>query len=790
MTATATPQTRSRIPNWAVAIIAAAGLAHEILLLRLFAVAGWHHFAYLAISLALLGFGVAGTVLALGERYLRRREADVFAASAIGFALTAPAGWALAQHLPFNALEIYWDPVQPLWLAGQYVLLLPAFFCVATAVCTAFQARPEASARTYGSDLIGAGIGAGMVVALLFQLTPVACLRVVALLGALAVVFVAGRAWTLLAVTVAAAILLTPAEWLAPQPSQFKGLSQQLNAPGASIIDRRTSPLGQLELLKSPQVPVRYAPGMSLASPHAPPEQLALFTDGGAKTVILQPSGEPPRYLNWLTSALPYALRKRPDTLILGAGGGTGIWQAKLHGASRVTAVEVNPQLLGLVRAHGGDVLDGVDTHVAEARAFVRRSDERFGIIQLTLVGGAAATAAGVNSLSETHVYTVGAFQDYLSRLTPSGLLAITRWVQIPPRDAIKAFATAVKALEKRGAAHPGRHLAMIRSWKTATLIAKPSPLSAEEVAAIRAFADRRSFDLVHLPGMESAEANRYNRLAEPRFHRATQALLSESRERFYQRYPFHIQPATDDTPYYFRFFKWRLLPDLFRQRARGGLSQIDAGYPVLVLALIQALVISAVLILLPLGARAGALRRTTVVRGRLLGLCMAVGLGFLFIEIAFIQHFMLILGHPIYAVALVLAGFLVFAGAGSIAAQKLGNSITGPVLGIAVLGGGYLVLLPHIGESLSILAAPLRTAACLGLIAPLAFCMGMPYARALRRLGERDAAVIPWAWGVNGFASVVAAILATLLAVHLGFTAVVIIAIALYLLAAACYRF
>lgn len=197
-----------------------------------------------------------------------------------------------------------------------------------------------------------------------------------------------------------------------------------------------------------------------------------------------------------------------------------------------------------------------------------------------------------------------------------------------------------------------------------------------------------------------------------------------------------------------------------------------------------------AALILLPLGARAGALRRTWLKRGRLLGLCLAVGLGFLFVEIAFIQRFMLILGHPVYAVALVLAGFLVFAGAGSALAQRIGDGIWRPVLGITVLAGGYLVLLPVIGAPLAAQAAPVRIGACLGLIAPLALCMGMPYARALRRVGDRDPALLPWAWGVNGFASVVAAILATLLAVHFGFSAVVLIAIGLYLLAAACYRF
>lgn len=779
-----------RIPNLAVALIAGAGLAYEVLLLRLFAIAQWHHFAYLAISLALLGFGVAGTALVPLQRYTQGRERGAFAAAAVGFAATAPAAWILAQRLPFNALEIYWDPMQPLWLAAQYLLLLPPFFCVAAAVCLAFQAAPVRSARTYGADLAGAGLGAAAIVALLFWLSPAANLRVLALTGAAAALPTAGLRGRAVALAAAVAVLAAPGAWLAPQPSQYKGLTQQLEAPGAEVIARRHSPLGELDLVRSPRVPVRYAPGLSLGSPHSPPEQLALFTDADAKTAVLRPDGEPPRYLNWLTSALPYTLRERPRTLILGAGGGADIWQAKLHDAAAIEAVEVNPQVIDLVRAHGGQALAGVDVHIAEARAHVRRTQARHDVIQLALLGAPAAAAAGVNSLQESYVHTVEAYGDYLDRLAPDGLLTVTHWVNIPPRAAIKAFATAVAALERGGVEEPRRHLAMIRSWKTATLLVKPTPLTVAETGRIRAFAERRSFDLAHLPTLEPGEANRYNRLDRPYFNNATRALLGGDRAAFFRDYPFHVRPATDDRPYFFHFFKWRLLPRLFEQRGHGGLAQLGAGYPVLAFALLQATAIAGLLILAPLGGRTGALRQTPVRRIRLLVFCLAVGLGFLFVEIAFIQRFQLILGHPVYAVALVLAGFLTFAGLGSALAQRLRDRIWPAVAGIVALSGTYLVLLPAIGAPLAAQPAAVRVAACGAMVAPLAACMGVPYARALRRLGSRDPAVIPWAWAINGFASVVAAILATLLAVHLGFTAVVLMAMGLYLLAAASYRF
>ncbi len=785
------PAFRGRpIPYTAVGLTGGLGLAYEVLLLRLFAVAESHHFAYLAISLALLGFGVAGTLLTLAGGKLVDRERAAFAIAALGFAITAPSGWALAQRLPLIPMAIYWDPLQWLWLGCQYLLLIPPFLFIGAAVCIALQAAPARATHTYGADLAGAGLGAATLVALLFWLDPAASLRLIAVLGAVAAFLVGRRGLRVTAVMTALAIATVPAAWLAPQPNQYKQISQQLNAPGAEVIDRRHGPLGLLELVRSPQVPIRHAPGMSMASPHAPPAQLALFTDGAGKTAVLEDADEAPAYLDWLTSALPYALLDRPATLILGLGGGTDVWQAKYHQARAVDAVEVNPDSAALIRQYGGEVLAGTDLHIADARAFVRRTDDRFDLIQMAYLGAPTGATAGVGSLREAYSHTREAYADYLDRLRPDGLLAVTYAINLPPRATIKALATAIDALEGRGVREPGQHLALVRGWKSATLLVKLTPLTAEDIQAVRRFADKRSFDLAHLPGLAADEVNRHNRLDQPWFHEAAEALLGDGREDFFRRYPFHVNPATDDQPYFFHFFKWRQLSSLVEQRSRGALGQVETGYPLIWAALLQAGTIAGLLILAPMTVRAGALRQTRAGRARLLTLCLAVGLGFMFVEIAFIQRFMLILGHQVYAVAVVLAGFLIFAGVGSVLASRLGDSINRPVAGIAILSGIYLTLLPAASPTLVAQPVPIRVAACLTLIAPLATCMGMPYARALRRLGQRDPALLPWTWAINGFASVVAVILATLLGVHLGFTLLVAIAVGLYAIAAIGYRF
>jgi hypothetical protein len=384
--------------------------------------------------------------------------------------------------------------------------------------------------------------------------------------------------------------------------------------------------------------------------------------------------------------------------------------------------------------------------------------------------------------------------------LQPGGLLALTRWVTLPPRDALKLFAAAVVALERSGVADPGSRLALVRSWKTSTLLVKNGAFDGEDIAAIKAFCVARSFDVAFYPGMRPEEANRYNVVERPDLFDGAVALLGPGREAFLQGYKFHIAPATDDKPHFFHFFKWRSLPELLSLKGRGGLPLLEWGYPVLVATLVQAAVASLLLIGLPLawvtwiGARQNDSMPLAGPRGRILVYFLAIGFGFMFIEIAFIQKFVLLLSHPLYAVAVVLFAFLLFAGIGSRVSRRLAEG-TGPRLRhpVAAVAGAIaasaalcLVLLPWLFQHAMGLPDAARILISVALIAPLAFFMGMPFPLGLARVEATDARLIPWAWGINGCASVTGAVLATLLAIHVGFTAVVVAALVLYGVAAA----
>jgi SAM-dependent methyltransferase len=809
-------------------LISAAAIAYEILLIRILSIVQWHHFAWMIISLALLGYGASGTVIALARAWLEPRFEQAFASGALLFSIAMVLCLVLGQRVPFNALAVIWEPVQLFYLAALYLLFMLPFLFAAGCIGLAFACRGERADRIYLADLLGAGLGAALVIAVLFLLPPQRA--VVAFAGlALAASALAAtrrprtprtRILALLQLAWLACLLFVGAgDRIELRMSEFKGLSEALAVVDARVVAQRSGPLGLLSVVESPRVPFRHAPGLSFTTRHLPPAQLAVFTDGDGISVINAFAGDAGElgFLGDVTAALPYRLLDKgaghPRVLALGAGAGYDVLLALHNGAARVDAVELNPQVVELLRGDfaefSGNLYEHerVTLHIAEARGFVSRGagtleGDRYDLVQVALLDSAAVAGSGAQALSESYLYTVEAIGRYLQRLEPGGLLAVTRWIKIPPRDSLKLAATAIEALRRAGVADPGRRMVMIRGWNTATLLVRNGEFGEQDIAAVREFAREHSFDTAWYPGMPAGEANRYNRLERPWFYEGIVALLGERAPEYLEDYKFDISPATDQKPYFFNFFKWRALPEILSLRGRGGAGLVEWGYLVLVATLLQALLAGTLLILLPLWL-SGRLRAGNQDTARMrapAGLAsyfFLLGLAFLFVEMAFIQKFILFLSHPLYAVAVVLAGFLVCAGLGSGCSSWLARRLRGGardavaaavalLVAIVLL---YLFLLPPLFERLGSHGDATRIAVSLALIAPLAFCMGMPFPLGLRRLAAEAPGFIPWAWGLNGFASVVSAALATLLAIEFGFNAVLVAAVVLYLAAAAFFR-
>lgn len=785
-----------------LALVCGTGIACELVFMRVFAIGQWHHFAHMMISVAMLGFGAAGTVLSLlGERVRRRADA-LFSWGALGVAATIPACYVLSQLIPFETFRIVAEPVQWSYLFLLYLVLAVPFFLVSVCITAAFFLFPGRVGMVYFLNMGGAGLGALAVTLCMYAAAPhhlIAGLSVVALAGHLFTVSSRRRAvaralFALALVAVLAALSArTP-----PRVSEYKGLSYALDLPDAERVARAHSPISELTAVRSEHL--RETPGQISNYPMSElgplPEQIGLYFDAGGPSVINRFHGDlaDVAYLDTVTAALPYRLLDSPRVFVVGSGGGTGVLMALRNAAPEVLACEIDPNVFRLVNDRFGDFSgrlyerEGVTPVVADGRGWLEgHPDERIDLIQIALLDSFSSASAGVHALSESYLYTVEAVRTYVNRLADNGVLAVTRWLTTPPRDAIKMFATLVEGAEAAGIANPADHLLWIRSWNTATLVLSRQPLGDRRVSEAVQFCDDRDFDLCYYPGIRREEANQHTVLPAPVYFDSAQTILHGDRETFYRGFLYHVRPPTDDRPYFLRFFKWKSLPALVRSMGRQWVPFVEWGYLALLATVVQSVVASLVLILLPLlalggGGRGnpGASRLATV------GYFGLLGLGFMFLEIAFIQKLMLFLHYPVYAVAVVLAAFLFFSGIGSFVADKLqARSRRTQPIGIAALLAVVAVLAGVAGGLFSAGSGwtdVVRVTSGVALLAPLAFLMGLPFPLGLQRVSDNAPGLVPWAWAINGCLSVTGATLATLIAVHLGFRILVLLAALCYL--------
>lgn len=801
----------NRPPYLSLALLSATALGYEVLLMRLFSIIQWHHFAYLVIALALLGYGFSGTLLwILGARLLRHYR-PVYVSAILLFAVTASLVFLLAQSIDFNIEELLWSPGQTARLLLVCLLLTLPFVFAAGAICLTFMAySDERLSGIYAFDLLGAGAGSLAIIGLLYLLLPEQSLVALSAI-ALAAAWLAVRELqpgTARVLQAASGIALLACAVAAPHVrltySPYKGLAQALQIKGTEVIETRSGPLGYLSVVSSDEIPLRHAPGLSLVADSLPPDQLGLFYDADNLSAISAwpATADALSYLDQTTAALPYHLQTPKHLLVIGSGTGSDLLLARYHGVASIDALELNPQVIELVNERFADYAGpvygqpGTRLHIAEARDFLSHTEQRYDLIQIALIDAAGASATGLYALNESYLYTREAMDLYLSRLAPGGHLAITRWIKLPPRDTLKLFATALQAMRDAGTPEPERRLALIRSWQTGTLLVKNGRFSDEELDALARFSDERFFDQVYTHRLSESQSNRYNRLDEPTFYRAARAMAAGEQEALFARYKFNIRPATDDRPYFHHFFKWSSFLEALALRGQGGLPLIEWGYVILLVTLGVTLLLGGVLILVPLLLlrRRRSAAAENISPWYVLLYFLAIGLGFLFIEIAFIQRFLRFLHHPIYAIATTLTAFLVFAGLGSLSCEALRRRFgqqrvaLAAFTGIGLLSVCYLLALDSIFTAYADLPLVMKLGLSLSLIAPLAFLMGLPFPLALGEVKRSAASLLPWAWGVNGYASVVSASLATLLAIHFGFSVVILSAVAIYLLALAVF--
>ncbi|MGW8161373.1 MAG: spermidine synthase-like protein [Desulfobulbales bacterium] len=775
-----------------LALLSAALIGFQLEQMQLLAILQWHHFAYLIISVALLGFGASGTCIALLQVPLLRNLNFLLPfcmfCCAIMMAVALPLSQSILHEFDISLLFIKFDQTG-LLLMGQLIYLL-VFFLGALPLGLIFIRYSSRIGSLYCANLVGSGIGAISVVALMYFLLPEQMPGLTALLPWIAGILVTpwGRFRLLVAGAmslqlIAAVIYYTP--FL--HSSQYKAINRTLLLPGAGIIANAPSPYGLVQLVTAPTL--RYAPGLSLSYDDEVQEVVAaVFNNGdwfGAVKV------EDRSLLDATAAALPYALARRNNVLILEARTGSDIVQALQKNAEKVMAVEPHRKAVE-VAIEGYEINNShpfadprVELAFLTSRTWLALDHARYDLITLPTVGSFGGSS-GLFALQEQYLLTKEAFLEIWHHLSQDGVLRISAWLDSPPRNSLRLAATIAETLNEAGVDFSS-HVTAVRGWDMITFMVKRSPFSQKEIQQIRTICNNLQFDPVFLPELDQEERQQYHFSPDSYFLDHLKSIVSShKRQEFYDEYDFNLQPVTDNRPFFSQFLRWQSIPHLIRLFGERTTPFLELGYVLVLISFSQMVLAAGVLILLPL-FRLGLPGRKKV-QGWTIPFFSGLGLGYMFFEIVMIHELVLFFGHPIYAAAAVISGLLIFSGLGSLSSYRLSakrsSHARAAFLVSLLLLLYFFILQPILNKSIGL---PLiwKTIIFLLLISPLSFAMGMPFPLGLARLAGHSKSQAAWAWGINGSASVVSTGLAAIIAVELGFSAVMLIACGAYGLAA-----
>lgn len=780
-------------------LVALATLMYEILLTRIFSVTMLYHFAFVALSLAMFGMTVGALLVYLVPRvFPADRLAERLAVASIVFPVAMILSFLTELSVPFR---IHPSIVAIYAIAFTYAVITVPFIVSGIVVCLALTGYPARVSRLYAADLAGAALGCVLLIPVLdYSDGPTAVLWVCAFAAAAATAF----AWAtprlrpvaiaLCLVFLGAAVGHTLLVWKGfpifrilyiKGSFEARPLYEKWNSYSRVRVN------GDVNAWVEPT-----GWGMSRTLPaDLRVRQLQMDIDVVAGTVMTGWDGDPAgvRHLGYDVTNLAYRVRPGPRALVIGAGGGRDVVSALALGASSVVAVEINKDILRTVNGRFGDFTGHLDrdprvTFVNdEARSYVARSGERYGLIQISLIDTWAATAAGAFVLSENSIYTAEAWRLFLGHLTPDGMLSVSRWYyRDSPAEMYRTLTLAVDALQAAGVANPRAHLAIVRNMTIAnrtaeapdgvgTLLVSASPLTEAELDTLDQLCAELQFEVMFTPRISR--------------DRLFEELTGPSADAVIASYPLRINAPTDNSPFFFNMLRPKHLMrlDLLESGKQSNNLKAVATLGIL-LGTVTLLTLLGILV--PLWVR----RADVVGASPLLLFFIAIGLGFMLVEISQMQRLIISLGHPTYALTVVLFGLLLSSGLGSylttnVTAERVRSAgstrLLALVVVLAVVGG----ITPSVVRASEAASTPVRIGAALLLLCPAGLAMGMAFPLGMKLASTHAARLTPWLWGLNGAASVLASVLSVSIALTFSISAAFWTGCAMYVVALFAFR-
>jgi hypothetical protein len=753
-------------------LVALSGLVLEVSITRIFSAAIWYHFAFVAVSVALVGLGASGLVVHHRVTKLKGKWAEN---------LTIYSAWGITIFIPITLFVMHALASQVIYLPLYMVLFSVPFFLIGVIISAAFNAFASVAGRLYAADLIGASAGALLVVLFLVLTGGEGSTLIVGLISAISAtlfsritknikktigsLMLVAFAISLIFINYATQIFAIPTD-----PTAQKDLPIYLREhPGSKIVKTEWNSFSRIDVVEGGEG------GEGLVA--------KVFIDGGAGTNIISWDGstESRQELSTWMQYLPFKMMQDPKVLVIGSGGGRDVVASLVSGSKDVTSVEINPIIYDTVKSYGdraGNVYSHqyVRPHVDEGRSFITRSSEKYDIIYVPFVDTWASVSSGGLSVSENFLYTLEGFQQYYDHLTERGKIVTVRWLI----DAPRFISTYAKLLEQNGIPQDQlhRHLMMVTSDSytqdpsVTMVVFSKSPFTDEEISFLSQSFSQYDYKPILVP--EQVMREPYD------------ALLSGdiTLEQFYNLFDTKVYPVTDDNPYFLSFEK--PLP------------------PVVEVLLYASIGIVAIFLLVPFAwirrrrgereAGGGEEEVGISIKKREIGIrtvipyFAALGVGFILIELALLQKLILFMGNPTMTFALLLFTILISSGGGSLLSSRIAkNNMRNLIFvigGIAGLGVLYVFSLPSIIYSALAEPIEIRAAISIGVLAPIGFLMGMPLPTGMRLLKVHRPDFIPWMWAINGAFSVLGAVLAIALGIMYGSSFAMILGVLVYLIA------
>ena len=781
-------------------LISLATLLLELSLTRVMSVSLWYHFGFLVISTALLGFGTAGVVLASWKKLREKFDlGKTLSILSILFGLVTILSFWLLQKIPFSPFAIATDKRQLYIMPLYYLTVTAPFFISGLVISLLFTRISKNMARLYAFDLAGAALGCLFIVWTMPTLGGSGSVVMAAALGTMAALaFSEKRSLRLMAALSSIAICTF---------SFFANTYLPVNISEGKFPKRwRTfkpiySAWNTFSLIDLYELKPDSATGLGgsrrfIIDGGTAATGMDNLRDGVEKHI----SGPDSNYL----SAVSYLHIKNPSVLDIGSGGGQEVLDALHKNARKVTCVEINPIITNVVKnkmnEYWGGLFNrpGVQLVTEEGRSFINRSNEQYDAIVSSHTISNAAVSSGALSLSENFVLTKEAFQEYYDHLSPDGVIYFTR----PESQLPRLFTTGREVLTENGSKDFAKHFYAFRFPPDAGLqgksfvggfIMKKSAFTEKEINNIDSLILNMHSETDN--GVWKPLEGLYSPFAEIK-NIYSDILSAVKLDEFYKQQTSQLEPATDNRPFFNQHVRWpsigwKTIKDVFSQdnpmAARMALENKPIAEVTLLLILAQSLVMAAVLILIPLFrySNQGLQFKN---KWRWLGYFACLGLGFIMIEISFIQRFTLYLGQPVYTLAVIIAGLLLFTGIGSYISGTMNINSNGlvkkylPALLVVLLLTSFVT--PILFKSTIQWSLPVRVILTLLLIAPMGVLLGIPFPTGIKTVSRTSEAFIPWAWGVNGFFTVIGSVGAVILGMMLGFKMVILLATAFYAIA------